>query len=65
MNYRLSIIIPTYNEDKNLKLLISEIVKSTKIKNYEIIVVDDNSSDKSYCISYLFKLEKKIINHLS
>jgi glycosyltransferase involved in cell wall biosynthesis len=65
MNSRLSIIIPTYNEGKNLKLLISEIVKSTQIKNYEIIVVDDNSSVKTYCISYLFKLEKKIINHLS
>ena len=60
MNSGLSIVIPTYNEDKNLQLLISEIVKSTKIKNYEIIVADDNSTDKTYYIAQ--KLKKKYKN---
>ncbi len=64
MNSGLSIVIPTYNEDKNLQLLISEIVKSTKIKNYEIIVVDDNSSDKTYYIAQKLKKYKNFNFHI-
>ena len=41
-----SIIITTYNESKNIKKLISAIVKAVPKKyNYEIIVADDNSPD--------------------
>ncbi|MCH7902632.1 glycosyltransferase [archaeon] len=45
----LSIILPTYNERENIKILIPSIVdylKKDKI-DYEIIVVDDNSPDKT------------------
>ena len=44
----ISIILPTLNEIENLKILIPEIVevlKSQNIKDFEIIVVDDNSDD--------------------
>ena len=44
----LSIILPTLNERKNLEYLIPEIIEkleTERIINYEIIVVDDNSTD--------------------
>ena len=46
----LSVIIPCYNEEKLVKKSISEILKAIKfckIKKYEIIFIDDGSSDKS------------------
>jgi len=57
--FELSLIIPTYNEDKNLELLVDKIVNSIKIKKkyYQIIVVDDNSTDDTLAI--LKKLKKK------
>ena len=42
----ISIIIPTYNEKENIKKLIFKINKILN-KNYEIIVVDDNSPDRT------------------
>lgn len=41
-----SIIIPTKNEEKNIKRCLNSI-KSQSYKNIEIIVVDNNSSDKT------------------
>ena len=41
----LSIIIPTYNEEKNLKVLIPKIYSKIKIKKFEILIVDDDSKD--------------------
>jgi len=46
--FDLSIVIPVYNEKKNLKKLIEQIEKYTKNFNKEIIIVDDNSNDGSY-----------------
>ena len=40
------IIIPTYNESENIKLIIDKILKLDK--EYDILVVDDNSPDKTY-----------------
>ena len=45
---RLSIILPTYNEEKNIIGLIDEIINLIKKRDYEIIVVDDGSTDGSY-----------------
>ena len=54
----LSIIIPIYNEAKNIKKLSYEIKKNLKIKKFEIIFVDDDSKDKP--VKYLVKFIKKI-----
>lgn len=57
-NIDLSIILPTINEEKNLSFLIPEIIEvlnNQEISIYEIIVVDDNSSDGT----------EKLINNLS
>lgn len=42
---KISIIIPTYNEKDNIKKLIKKIFNSLKKYNFEIIFVDDNSTD--------------------
>lgn len=45
-----SIILPTLNEEKNLKLLVPEIVEifeKLEFNRYEIIVVDDSSEDNT------------------
>lgn len=49
MNQNFSIIIPIFNEKKNIKKLINKIIKSlSKIKlKYEVIFIDDNSYDGS------------------
>lgn len=41
----LSIVLPTYNERGNIKILIQKIEKTFEHVNHEIIVVDDNSPD--------------------
>ena len=46
----LSIIIPTLNEEKNLSRLL-RIIKSQNITDYEIVVADANSKDKTIQIA--------------
>ncbi len=41
----LPIVLPTYNEKDNIKILIPRIEETFKHINHEIIVVDDNSPD--------------------
>ncbi len=43
----LSIVIPVYNEGKNLEELLKRINKSFKKNNFEVIIVDDDSNDGS------------------
>ena len=50
MKKELSIILPTLNEYKNLKILVPELEKilvEEKFDNYEIIIVDDGSIDNT------------------
>lgn len=43
----ISVVLPTHNELTNLKVLIPQIIKVLKDKKFEIIVVDDISTDGS------------------
>ena len=52
-----SIIIPIFNEKNNISLLVSKIKSSVKNYKYEIIIVDDSSTDGSKNI--LLSLNKK------
>ena len=54
MSDKLSLIIPILNEEKNILPLTKKIIRYLKQIKYEIIFVDDNSSDNS----------KKKLNHL-
>ncbi|MBI5397879.1 polyprenol monophosphomannose synthase, partial [Candidatus Woesearchaeota archaeon] len=43
----ISIIVPTYNEAKNIQKLLRQVHASMKQYPYEILVMDDNSPDKT------------------
>ena len=49
-----SIVIPTFNQAKFLKIALNSINKQT-FKNFEIIVIDNNSNDSTYKIIKNFK----------
>ena len=53
---KVSVIVPVYNKEKELKRCLLSIVTQT-YKNLEIIVVDDGSTDESYKIYTKFANE--------
>lgn len=60
MNMNISIVIPSYNESENIEVLYSriiEVLKEKKIVNYEIIYIENGSTDNSFQI--LKKLHQK------
>ncbi len=63
-NYTLSIIIPCYNERDNVEAIVKKILE-TPIKNKEIIVVDDKSTDgtKEILEKNVRPLVSKIVYH--
>ena len=44
---KLSIVIPAYNEAENIKPLVKDIRAKIGLDDYEIIIVDDHSSDET------------------
>ena len=59
---KFTIVIPVYNEAKNLKVLIPKIYKKLKNEKFELIVVDDNSNDET--LQTLKKFRRKNFHHL-
>ena len=60
----ISFIIPSYNESKKILKTINEItqaIKKINIKKYEIIVIDDNSTDSTLKILKNTKIKNLII----
>ena len=58
----ISIIIPTLNEEKNIFKLYEIIKKEFKCSSYEIIYVDDNSSDQTQSKILSLKNKRKLIS---
>ena len=54
------IIIPTYNEKKNIIILLDKIIKLYKSK-FEILIIDDNSPDGTSREIITYKKKKKFI----
>ena len=57
MKYNLSIVVPCYNEGKNLPILIENFSNAIKTKGIELLIVNNGSTDKSSII--LNQLAKK------
>lgn len=47
----LSLVLPSYNEGKNIPLLLPRIAKALEGMPYEVIVVDDDSPDRTWEIA--------------
>ncbi|MFH1332562.1 MAG: glycosyltransferase [archaeon] len=50
MKLKISVVIPVYNDAKNLQKMMESLKKQT-FKNFETIVIDDGSKDNSYEIA--------------
>lgn len=57
---KVSLIIPCYNEEKNIKPLFSEVSKLQKKIKLEVIIVDNGSRDRTFKKIFLYK--KKVNN---
>lgn len=56
-NPKVTILIPNRNEQKTLKVCIESILNKTTYENYEIVVIENNSTEDSI-FDYYKKLEK-------
>lgn len=63
-NFKLSVIIPCYNEKKTIQAILKKIIESLnnyKIVDYEIIIVDDSSDDGTKELLDEIKNKEKMI----
>ena len=54
---KLSIIIPTYNEEFTIKKLIDMVMSVKYPIDYEIVIIDDASIDRTYEKELILKLK--------
>ena len=63
--YKISFVIPVRNEEKTLPILVDKIAKecekSTKITDFEIVLVDDGSADSSVNVMKKIKAEREFV----
>jgi glycosyltransferase involved in cell wall biosynthesis len=59
--YKVSVIMPVYNSEKYLKYAIDSII-SQSFKDWELIIVDDCSTDNSYSVAKEYSLDYENIN---
>ena len=62
----ISIVIPILNEEKNLIKLIKEIKKvnkKTNLNKFELILVDDNSTDNSHKVLKQIKEKNNFLRY--
>ena len=55
---KFTIVIPVYNEAKNLRILIPKIYQELKNIKFQLIIVDDNSNDGTSNVLKKFKKKK-------
>ena len=65
-NFKLSIIIPCYNEKNTIEIILKKIIQNLnkyKFSNYEILIVDDCSTDGTIQILKQLDNDNKIFVH--
>mgnify|MGYP001434908695 FL=1 len=65
-NFKLSIIIPCYNEKNTIEIILKKIIQNLnkyKFLNYEILIVDDCSTDGTIQILKQLDNDNKIFNY--
>ncbi len=60
-NQNICVVVPARNEEKNLPKTINSIVRQN-LNNISILIIDDNSTDKTHIVASKL-LKKKKINH--
>ncbi len=65
MSEKLSIIMPVYNEEKTLVLILKKVFKIDYLIPFELVIVNDGSKDRTSNILRYYKNKNniKIINH--
>lgn len=63
-NPQISVVIPAYNEEKQISSCLDALVKQSTTRKFEVIVVDNNSSDKTAKVAneYNGKLNLRVIS---
>lgn len=64
-NFQVSIVVPVYNEEKNIQVFFNKIIKVIKKYQYELIFVNDGSTDKSEEIIKKICLKNKNVKLIS
>ena len=59
-SYDLAIIIPAYNEEKNIKRCIDSVLNQKTTFNYQCIIVDDGSCDRTGQIIDTYVCDKRV-----
>ena len=57
-NPKITILIPNYNEAKTLKKCVDSVLKLTTYENYEIVIIENNSTEQSI-FDYYKEIEKE------
>ncbi len=60
----LSLVIPTYNEVENLPILVGRLADILSMIDYEIIVVDDDSPDRTWELAEAMSVDNKRIRSI-
>ena len=63
-NQNICVVIPARNEEKNLPKTINSIIRQD-LNNISILIIDDNSSDKTHIVASNLLKKKKLIIKLS
>ena len=66
-NYRISLLVPVYNEEETIETFVSEVEKTLEpiMEHIEIVFVDDGSKDKSAQIIKNLMQSKSYINFIA